>query len=160
MEPLRLLGIFADSLEDLAEIVNKVLHPSDVDTDLIGIRWAPMTAVSSRFGLDPTSGTCMQNAAYLVSKLPSTKKLGMQMHFASSNIGGPTWFELIAQFGSHMFKFTYFFQFLMTAYPLLFLHTLASFCLEFSHLTGREIAVIDFGGGWNPYFLGILYPNS
>jgi hypothetical protein len=101
--PLKLLGIFADSLDDLTRIVDNVLHHSDVDADIIGIRWAPFTSVTSRFGLDPTNSLCVQTAARLISKLPDTNRIGMQMHYASSTIGGPNWFQIVKQYGNIFF---------------------------------------------------------
>lgn len=123
--PLR--AIFADSLADLKVIVSRVLDPCDwLDCNTIGVRWMPAWQVRSRFGLDPKDMKVVLSVAEIISSLPANKGVGMHFHFASSNLGGDTWFGLAKAF--------------------------CHFSAGFVSLIKRPVTAIDFGGGWSPYF--------
>ena len=128
-------AIFADSLRDLQDLVERLLDPDrSFDTDVVGIRWVPFSTVSSRFGLNCKDAKVVRKAAELVRQLPERYRLGMHFHHASSVLGGERWFGLA--------------------------QTFCVFSGEFAQLCERPIATIDFGGGFEPYFLESAYAQK
>jgi diaminopimelate decarboxylase len=116
-------AIFADSLAELRKIVLEKASAAEV----IGIRWAPVLDVSSRFGLDCKDAQVVRQAAELVATLPSESRLGMHFHHAPSALGAARWLGLARGF--------------------------VAFCREFSVLCGRPVSVLDLGGGFEPFYL-------
>eukprot|EP01032_Pedospumella_encystans_P011823 gene11823-13720_t len=128
-------AIFADSLSDLQDLTERLQDPDrSIDTDVVGIRWVPFSAVNSRFGLNCKDAKVVRKAAELVRQLPENYRLGMHFHHASSVLGGERWFSLAQAF--------------------------CVFSGEFAQLCGRPIATIDFGGGFEPYFLESAYAQE
>lgn len=121
-------AIFADSLADLQDIVQRLLDPNnDLETEVVGVRWTPLWGTSSRFGLNSKDVKIVSRAADLLRQLPDSCRVGMHFHHAASVLGGEKWFGLAQAF--------------------------SVFCAEFSLLCGRPLATVDFGGGFEPYFL-------
>jgi diaminopimelate decarboxylase len=124
----RLHAVFADSLADLRDVVTHLLDPEHtLDAEVVGLRWAPCWGVASRFGLNSQDPQTLQQAAELLSQLPARYQLGMHFHHASSALGTEHWLGLVMGF--------------------------VVFCGEFSQLCNRAVAVLDFGGGFEPYHL-------
>ena len=77
---VRLHSIFADSLEDLDDILNR-LERNEIDCSTIGLRICPATSLSvniSRFGIDCNNPLVVEKALDVLRKrLPSSKKLGL-----------------------------------------------------------------------------------
>ena len=138
---IKLRAIFADSIQDLEEIILRAsdCHPPSarsgqhgnlryhfrVDAAVVGIRWAPCSTLS-RFGLNSENLNDVLQVTKLLSKLAPHKELGMQFHHAASTLGGPAWFEAAQKF--------------------------VIFSATFAQMTKRRVSLLDFGGGWNPYF--------
>jgi diaminopimelate decarboxylase len=124
----RVHAVFADSLADLHDIVQRLLDPTDpLGTEVVGLRWCPAFGVSSRFGLDCQDAKVIRAAAEAVRRLPERFQLGMHFHHAPSVLGMRRWFTLAQGF--------------------------VTFCREFSTLCGRPVATLDLGGGFEPYCL-------
>jgi diaminopimelate decarboxylase len=124
----RVHAVFADSLADLQDIVQRLLDPTDpLGTEVVGLRWCPAFGVSSRFGLDCKDAKVVRAAAEAVRQLPEHFQLGMHFHHAPSALGIRRWFTLAQGF--------------------------VTFCREFSTLCGRPVATLDLGGGFEPYSL-------
>jgi diaminopimelate decarboxylase len=124
----RVHAVFADSLADLQDIVQRLLDPTDpLDTEVVGLRWCPTFGVSSRFGLDCKDAKVVRAAAEAVRRLPDHFQLGMHLHHAPSVLGMRRWLALAQGF--------------------------VTFCREFSTLCGRPVATLDLGGGFEPYGL-------
>lgn len=124
--PLR--AVFADSLADLTRIVHCILDPAHwLNCEVVGVRFAAAWHVESRFGLDSRDPSVLLQAAQLLHSLPERIKIGTHFHHASSNLGSTAWFDLAQAF-------------LVTT-------------TSFAQLCQRDVAVIDFGGGWSADFL-------
>ena len=133
-------GIFADSLADLRDIATRLQHKREhehssvhtsnavqVDATIVGIRWAPIWNVQSRFGLDCQNAHIVQQAAEVIAALPVQYKLGMHFHHAPSVLGMQQWLGLVQGF--------------------------VVFCKEFEQLCGRCVTTLDFGGGFEAHYL-------
>ena len=76
-------------------------------------------------GLDPEDLRDREGAARLIGLLPPSIGFGMHFHFAMSNLGHEPWYEQAQAY--------------------------CTFSSEFSKKIGRPLAILDFGGGWEPY---------
>ena len=124
-----LKGIFADSLADLKRVVARLLDPQDwLNCEVVGVRFCPSWGADSRFGIDCRDPQCLDAAAKMLTSLPLHIQLGTHFHHASSNLGADLWFDLARAFLSLTEAF-------------------ASLC------GSRNVAVVDFGGGWTADFL-------
>jgi diaminopimelate decarboxylase len=124
----RVHAVFADSLADLQDIVQRLLDPTGpLDTEVVGLRWCPTFGVPSRFGLDCKDAKVINAAAEAVRRLPERFQLGMHFHHAPSVLGMRRWLALAQGF--------------------------VRFCRDFSTLCGRPVATLDLGGGFEPYSL-------
>lgn len=123
-------AIFADSIADLRNIVDRLLDPEDwLDTETIGVRFSnPGNGISSRFGIECNDLDTLETAALLISKLPEHIHLGVHFHFASSTTGVTAWFGMASAFVTIADEFG------KRCFP-------------------RKLGVIDFGGGWNFHIL-------
>lgn len=131
----KLHAIFADSLADLKMIVQRLLDPADwLEAEEVGIRWVPLWGPASRFGLNCKDVKVVRQAAEVVAQLPLSYRLGMHFHHACSALGAEQWFALAKGF--------------------------SVFCREFGTLCGRPVTTLDFGGGFEPYFLESAYSQS
>jgi len=120
--------IFADSVADLKTIVDRIVDPADwLNAKYVGIRFAPAWGIVSRFGLDPNDPTVLLAAAEQIKRLPARCNLGLHMHFASSKTGPRQWF----------------------GYALAFIEI----ATHFVTLCGKNLEVLDFGGGWPSHLL-------
>ncbi|RYG62504.1 hypothetical protein EON64_17745, partial [archaeon] len=127
---LKLGVIFADSLADLVTIVQRINNPDDfLKTEVVGIRFQPLGISSqSRFGIDSTDNVLLEKMAdYIQQHLPAHIALGVHFHYASSSpqTGLPKWFAMA--------------------------HSMLHLSLQFAQLCGRQLAVLDFGGGFHPH---------
>ena len=98
-----------------------------LDTTTVGIRWAPIWNVQSRFGLDCQNAHIVEQAAEVIAALPVQYKLGMHFHHAPSVLGMQQWLGLVQGF--------------------------VVFCKEFEQLCGRSVTTLDFGGGFEAHYL-------
>jgi len=115
--------IFADSLAELTDLVDKVLDPVHwLSAEIVGVRFAAAGLVESRFGLRTDCPKVLAAAAREMARLPEGVKLGVHFHFASSTVGLGRWSHLAGAFVG---------------------------CVRnFEALIGRHIRLLDFGGGW------------
>jgi len=121
-------SIFADSVADLKTIVDRILDPVDwLDAKFVGVRFAPSWGVLSRFGLDVKDPKVLLSAAEQIKRLPPRCKLGVHMHFASSKTGPRQWFGFAVAF--------------------------IEIAGHFVTLCGRDLEVLDLGGGWPSHLL-------
>lgn len=81
----------------------------------------------SRFGLDANDPKVLLAAAEEIKRLPARCKLGLHMHFASSKTGPRQWFGFAVAYIE-----------------------IASY---FVTLCGKNVEVLDFGGGWPSHLL-------
>jgi len=120
--------IFADSVADLKTIVDRILDPVDwLDAKFVGVRFAPSWGILSRFGLDAGNPKVLLSAAEHIKRLPQRCKLGLHMHFASSKTGPRQWFGFAIAF--------------------------IEIATNFVTLSGRNLEILDFGGGWPAHLL-------
>jgi diaminopimelate decarboxylase len=115
-------SIFCDSLEEYARVVNE-LEEGAVDTQVLGIRLRP-PSIPSRFGVPIAKPDEFIRVVEAVRRLPNSCRLGLHFHMASSNIGVQHW--------KHLFD------------------SMLHWCRVIRKLSGREIELLDLGGGWFP----------
>ena len=130
--PMRAHAAFADSLEELASLA-QLTRSGAMSARYLGPRVRP-PAVASRFGVRLGDFDTFSATVAALRELPAGQALGLHVHWASSEAGHETWFETIAS-------------------------TLEwARCLQ--DLTGRPIACLDLGGGWQPDdFDAVLLPR-
>jgi len=116
-------AVFADSLADLRTIVQVYSDNSHwLSARHIGVRFAP-TSATSRFGIQVFGdGEMLLEAAQLLSKLPNEVKIGVHFHYQCSTTGIEIWTAMARA-----------------------VVTAAAFLAKQS---GREVELLDLGGGW------------
>ena len=120
--PVRARAAFADSLEELASLAD-LTRSGALSARYLGPRVRP-PVVASRFGVPLGDFATFSATVAALRELPADQAVGLHVHWASSEAGHATWFETIAstlEWGR---------------------------CLQ--ELTGRPIACLDLGGGWQP----------
>lgn len=129
--PCSFNAIFADSLVDLRTIIRRITDSKDgLSTETLGIRFQPAGIRYSRFGLDCSDPEVLRLAAEMIRcYLPMDVRLGMHLHFAAS-----------APSNSRR-------KWLGQA------EAMVALAREFSSLCGRQVEVLDFGGGWQSDFI-------
>jgi diaminopimelate decarboxylase len=80
--------------------------------------------IRSRFGIPLDSPETFRKLVEAVKKLPTDSAFGVHFHMASANVGVAQWWHL--------------------------LESVLKWCRAIEKLTGREIELLDMGGGWFP----------
>ncbi|HVF70253.1 MAG TPA: ATP-grasp domain-containing protein [Chthoniobacterales bacterium] len=119
-EPLH--AVFADSVADLERIATAAAN-GELQSKVFGIRLRT-PHITSRFGIPLNTPEDFGTLVDSVSLLPRESAFGVHFHMASSNIGVRQWW--------HLFQ------------------SMIRWCRAIEKLTGRNIEVLDIGGGWFP----------
>jgi diaminopimelate decarboxylase len=119
-EPMH--AVFCDSLADLRRVVASAAR-GEIRSKLFGVRLRT-PQVASRFGIPVDSPKALGALVEAVEQLPRESAFGVHFHMASSNIGVRQWW--------HLFD------------------SMLRWCRSLQQLSGREIEILDLGGGWFP----------
>jgi diaminopimelate decarboxylase len=120
--PLQTFAAFADSLGELTALA-ELAGSGALSTRYLGPRVRP-PVVASKFGVQLGDYGTFSGLVGALRRLPASTPVGLHVHWASSEAGHETWFaaiEATLEWGR---------------------------CLQ--DLTGRAIACLDLGGGWQP----------
>jgi diaminopimelate decarboxylase len=124
----RVKMIFADSVAELAQIIDMLQSEGHwLAADVLGLRLTPSSVAFSRFGALTSDPATLAHAAEQFKRIPEGTKIGLHFHFAASTVGLPRW----------------------RALAMAFVRTASTLAM----LSGRDIAVLDFGGGWASHLL-------
>jgi len=118
----RLHAVFSDSLADLRRTVS-ALESGQLQSEVVGVRLRTPN-VSSRFGIPVDTPEALKELVEAVDTLPRQCAFGVHFHMASSNIGVRHWWSLY--------------------------ESMLRWCQSIESLTGRDIELLDVGGGWFP----------
>lgn len=120
--------IFADSVAELAQMIDMLQSEGHwLAADVLGLRLTPSSVAFSRFGALTSDPATLAHAAEQFKRIPEDTKIGLHFHFAASTVGLPRW----------------------RALAMAFVRTASTLAM----LSGRHIAVLDFGGGWASHLL-------
>jgi diaminopimelate decarboxylase len=115
-------AFFCDSIADLERTV-AAIEAGEMSSKHVGIRIRTPNVVS-RFGIPLDSPACFTKLVDAVKRLPTDSAFGVHFHMASSNIGVAQWW--------HLFE------------------SMLKWCRSIEKLTGRDVELLDMGGGWFP----------
>jgi diaminopimelate decarboxylase len=118
----RLHAVFCDSIADLRRVTVAAAN-GELRSKVFGVRLRT-PHISSRFGIPLATAANFRALIDSIGLLPSDSAFGVHFHMASSNIGVAQWWHLY--------------------------QSMLRWCRSIEMLTGREIAVLDIGGGWFP----------
>jgi diaminopimelate decarboxylase len=118
----RMHAFFCDSIADLERTI-AACEAGDLSSKHIGVRIRTPNVVS-RFGIPLDSPATFRKLIDGVKRLPKDSAFGIHFHMASSNIGVAGW--------NHLFD------------------SMIGWCQSIEHLSGRDIEILDLGGGWWP----------
>jgi diaminopimelate decarboxylase len=115
-------AVFCDSIADLERTVSS-MAAGDLAAHHVGVRIRTPN-VLSRFGIPLDSPATFRKLIDGVKRLPPESKFGIHFHMASANIGVAQWW--------HLFE------------------SILKWCRSIEKLSGRNIEILDMGGGWFP----------
>jgi diaminopimelate decarboxylase len=115
-------AVFCDSIADLDRVV-AAMKAGEMSSAHVGIRIRTPNVVS-RFGIPLDSPETFSKLIEAVGRLPADTAFGIHFHMASSNIGVAQWW--------HLFE------------------SILKWCRSIEKLTGRNVDILDMGGGWFP----------
>jgi diaminopimelate decarboxylase len=115
-------AFFCDSIADLERTVDAI-EAGKLSSKHVGIRIRTPNVVS-RFGIPIDSPKGFAKLVEAVKRLPTDSAFGVHFHMASSNIGIAQWW--------HLFE------------------SMLRWCRSLEKLTGRDVEILDMGGGWFP----------
>ena len=118
----RMHAVFCDSVADLDRVVAAIAR-GEMSAAHVGIRIRTPN-VASRFGIPLDSPKTFRALVEAVRRLPDDAAFGIHFHMASSNIGVGQWW--------HLFE------------------SMLKWCRSIETLSGRDIEILDIGGGWFP----------
>jgi diaminopimelate decarboxylase len=118
----RFYSVFCDSLEEYTRVVDEV-ERGVIQTQVLGIRLRT-PSIPSRFGVPISKPDEFMRVVEAVRRLPEMCRFGIHFHMASSNIGVQHW--------RHLFE------------------SMLRWCRSIQKLSGRDVEVLDLGGGWFP----------
>jgi diaminopimelate decarboxylase len=105
----------------------------DLNPKLIGPR-LKLPQTGSRFGIGVDQPREFRRLIQLINKMPAATQLGVHHHMASSAIGFARWIDAFV--------------------------ALLHWASALKHATGREIEILDLGGGWYPGDLESKFPAN
>lgn len=118
----RLHAVFCDSIADLKRVTSAAAS-GDLQSKIFGVRLRT-PHITSRFGIPLETPEDFRALVDSIALLPRDSALGIHFHMASSNIGVRQWWHLY--------------------------QSMLRWCRSIEKLTGRQIEVLDIGGGWFP----------
>ncbi|MDQ3625596.1 MAG: hypothetical protein M3372_00490, partial [Verrucomicrobiota bacterium] len=119
-EPIH--AVFCDSIADLNR-VTAAAATGELQSKVFGVRLRT-PHITSRFGIPLNTPEEFRALIDSVGLLPRDSTFGVHFHMASSNIGVRQWWHLY--------------------------QSMLRWCSSIEKLTGRQIEVLDIGGGWFP----------
>jgi diaminopimelate decarboxylase len=114
--------VFADSVADFRRIVESI-ESGELQSRVVGVRLRTPN-IHSRFGIPVDSPEALNTLITELERLPEGCRFGVHFHMASSNIGVAEWWRLY--------------------------EAMLGWCGAIEDLSGRQIEVLDVGGGWFP----------
>ncbi|HYP00837.1 MAG TPA: ATP-grasp domain-containing protein [Pyrinomonadaceae bacterium] len=118
----RLHAVFCDSLADLRRVADS-MRRDELSAEIAGVRLRTPN-VASRFGIPVDTPEALRELVSAVETLPAECAFGIHFHMASSNIGVRRWWHLY--------------------------ESMLRWSRSVETLTGREVVLLDIGGGWFP----------
>jgi diaminopimelate decarboxylase len=118
----RIHAFFCDSIADLERSL-AAMEAGDLSSKYVGVRIRTPN-VTSRFGIPLDSPATFRKLVEAVKRLPTDSAFGVHFHMASSVIGVAGWW--------HLFE------------------SMLKWCRSLERLTGRDVEMLDMGGGWFP----------
>ncbi len=115
-------AVFCDSLADFERVLDAV-DARTMSAKHIGIRIRPPN-ITSRFGIPIDSPDALARLVAAVKRLPTNSAFAVHFHMASANIGVALWQHL--------------------------LEAILKWCRTIERLGGRNVELLDMGGGWFP----------
>jgi diaminopimelate decarboxylase len=115
-------AFFCDSVADLDKTV-AAMEAGEMSSKHVGIRIRTPNIVS-RFGIPLDSPVTFRKLVEAVKRLPTHTAFGVHFHMASDRVGVARWAHL--------------------------LESILKWCRSIETLTGRNIEILDMGGGWFP----------
>lgn len=122
VDAVETFAAFADSLEDMTSLAAS-LRSGRLRARYLGPRVRP-PSMASRFGIDLGDFDAFRGLVAALRDLPAEQALGVHFHWASSEAGHDTWFEVV--------------------------EATLSWSRSLQELTGRPVRCLDVGGGWSP----------
>jgi diaminopimelate decarboxylase len=119
-EPLH--AVFCDSIADLNRVV-AAAKTGELKSKVFGVRLRT-PHITSRFGIPLDTPEEFRTLVDAIALLPRDSSFGIHFHMASSNIGVRQWWHLY--------------------------QSMLRWCRSIEKLSGRNIEVLDIGGGWFP----------
>ncbi len=120
--PSRAFAAYADSREELAALARRV-RSGDLVAHYFGPRLRP-PSIASRFGVALDDFATFGEIVSTLSDLPPEQRVGLHVHWASSEAGHETWFQTV--------------------------EATLEWGRRLQELSGRPIGCFDLGGGWQP----------
>jgi len=118
----RMHAVFCDSMADLRRVV-AAAGRGEIKAGIFGVRLRTPT-VGSRFGIPVDTPEALETLVEAIETLPRDSAFGVHFHMASSNVGVRQWWHLY--------------------------ESMLRWCGSVERLSGREIELLDLGGGWFP----------
>jgi len=118
----QLHAVFCDSVADLDRVI-AATEAGTMSSRHLGVRIRTPNIVS-RFGIPLDSPATFGKLVEAVKRLPADTAFGVHFHMASANVGIHQWWHL--------------------------LRSMLKWCQSIERLTGRNIEILDMGGGWFP----------
>jgi diaminopimelate decarboxylase len=118
----KLYAVFCDSIADLKRVAAS-MERKELQTKIVGVRLRTPN-VASRFGIPVDTPKALEKLVESIELLPDDCAFGVHFHMASSNVGVRQWWHLY--------------------------ESMLRWARSVEALTGREIELLDVGGGWFP----------
>jgi diaminopimelate decarboxylase len=115
-------AVFCDSIADLNRVV-AAAQTGELKSKVFGVRLRT-PHITSRFGIPLDTPEEFRTLVDAIALLPRDSAFGVHFHMASSNIGVRQWWHLY--------------------------QSMLRWCRSLEKLSGRNIEVLDIGGGWFP----------
>jgi diaminopimelate decarboxylase len=118
----KLHTVFCDSIADLKRVAAS-MERNELRAETVGVRLRTPN-VPSRFGIPVDTPKALEKLVDSIELLPDDCSFGVHFHMASSNVGVRQWWHLY--------------------------ESMLRWARSIEALTGREIELLDVGGGWFP----------
>ena len=118
----RMHAVFCDSIADLKRVI-AAADRGELKSKVFGVRLRT-PSIKSRFGIPVETPDDFAALIDAVALLPRDASFGVHFHMASSHIGVGQWWHLYS--------------------------AMLRWCRSLEKLAGRQIEVLDIGGGWFP----------
>ena len=118
----RMHAVFCDSIADLKRVA-AAAEAGELKSKVFGVRLRT-PSIKSRFGIPLETADDFRTLVESIALLPRDSAFGIHFHMASSHIGVGQWWHLY--------------------------QAMLRWCRSIEKLSGRNIEVLDIGGGWFP----------